>query len=349
MSNLISEELIKVIKNNSYEKPDFIVEDLETIDFKEKNGSIVIDRTYQRNFIQNEKSISRYVESVFLGLIIPEIQVYENYEMGYREIIDGQQRILSLLKFLRGECKLRGLTYLKTLNGMSFKDLPKELQAIYRQFGVNMRVAKNPNANYKYLLFERLNLGSKPLNQQEVRNCVFKDNEILKMTRALSNNEDIVRLFEEICRVKNERFLRDELIINILSIIHGDMSLSRTMLKDRVNEYLVSTEKLTKLEAEEIFTEFLDLVELILTSFSTDMFDTYMLKKSTVESIFVALYKIKDKEKIKANAEIIEIAITDALKSGKYSESMSVGESQSNKEVLKRVNIVLKAIEEILD
>ena len=122
MSNLITEELIRKIKNNNYEKPDFIVEDIETIDFKEKNGSLIIDRSYQRNFIQTDKNISKYVESIFLGLVIPEIQVYENYEMGYREIIDGQQRTLSLLSFLRGECKLKGLTYLKALNGMYFKD-----------------------------------------------------------------------------------------------------------------------------------------------------------------------------------------------------------------------------------
>lgn len=69
----ITNELIKTIKKNSYEKPDFIVEDIGTIDFKEKNGSLVIDRSYQRNFIQTDKNISKYVESVFLGLVIPEI------------------------------------------------------------------------------------------------------------------------------------------------------------------------------------------------------------------------------------------------------------------------------------
>ena len=347
MTLQITNELIKTIKKNSYEKPDFIVEDIGTIDFKEKNGSLVIDRSYQRNFIQTDKNISKYVESVFLGLVIPEIQVYENYESGYREIIDGQQRVLSLLKFLRGECKLKGLTYLTVLNGMYFKDLPQELQTIYKQFGVNMRVAKNPNADYKYLLFERLNVGSKPLNQQEVRNSVFKDNEILKMTRKLSGNEDIVRMFGEIGSIKNDRFLRDELIINILSIVYGDMSLGRTLMKDRVNEYLMNTNNMTKLEVEEIFTEFLDITELLL-KFDSSIFNVYAIKKSTLESIYVAMFNIKDRDKIKLNAKDVENAIVKALKSQEYFDSMSLGESQSNKEVLRRASIVLKEIKSVI-
>lgn len=347
MTLQITNELIKTIKKNSYEKPDFIVEDIGTIDFKEKNGSLVIDRSYQRNFIQTDKNISKYVESVFLGLVIPEIQVYENYESGYREIIDGQQRVLSLLKFLRGECKLKGLTYLTVLNGMYFKDLPQELQTIYKQFGVNMRVAKNPNADYKYLLFERLNVGSKPLNQQEVRNSVFKDNEILKMTRKLSGNEDIVRMFGEIGSIKNDRFLRDELIINILSIVYGDMSLGRTLMKDRVNEYLMNTNNMTKLEVEEIFTEFLDITELLL-KFDSSIFNVYAIKKSTLESIYVAMFNIKDRDKIKLNAKDVENAIVKALKSQEYFDSISLGESQSNKEVLRRASIVLKEIKSVI-
>lgn len=350
MNNLISEELIQKIKQNSFEKPDFIVEDIETIDFKERNGSLVIDRTYQRNFLQNEKDVSRYAESVFLGLIIPEIQVYENYEKGYREIVDGQQRVLSLLSFLRGECKLRGLKYLTKLNGMYFKDLPPELQSVYKQFGVNMRVAKNPNGDYKYLLFERLNLGSKALNQQEIRNCVFKDNELLKLTKHISaNNKDIIRLFEELCRLKNERFLRDEHILNILALMHGDTSKLRTSLKDRVNEYMLKTNDLTKQEAEEILNELLELVELCLSSFTDNLYNAYLARKSVLESVLLALYKFNNNEFIKNNAEIVEVAMSEALESYEYFSSMSLGESQSNKEVAKRALIVLKAIESCVD
>ena len=349
MSKEIKAELIERIKKNSYEKPDFIVEDLETLDFKERNGSIVIDYSYQRNFIQSEKSVSKYVESVFLGLIIPEIQIYDNQEKGYREIIDGQQRLLSLLKFLRGEYKLRGLTHLTVLNGMRFKDLPQELQTIYKQFCVNMRVAKNPSEDYKYLLFERLNVGSKPLNQQEVRNCVFKNNPILKMTRKISNNESIVQLFEEIGRVKNNRFLRDEFIIGILSIRYGDLSLRATLMKNRINDYLMSTNNMPQEEVETIFTELFDIVELLITKFDLEtIIEDFLFRKSIIEAVIVAMWKVEDKTKLEDNVKDIEMAILEALHSEEFNDSIATGESQSNKEVIRRVNLVLNGINKVI-
>lgn len=349
MSKEIKAELIERIKKNSYEKPDFIVEDLETLDFKERNGSIVIDYSYQRNFIQSQNSVSKYVESVFLGLIIPEIQIYDNQEKGYREIIDGQQRLLSLLKFLRGEYKLRGLTHLTVLNGMRFKDLPQELQTTYKQFCVNMRVAKNPSEDYKYLLFERLNVGSKPLNQQEVRNCVFKNNPILKMTRKISNNESIVQLFEEIGRVKNNRFLRDEFIVGILSIRYGDLSLRATLMKNRINDYLMSTNNMPQEEVETIFTELFDIVELLITKFDLEtIIEDFLFRKSIIEAVIVAMWKVEDKTKLEDNVKDIEMAILEALHSEEFNDSIATGESQSNKEVIRRVNLVLNEINKVI-
>ena len=349
MSKEIKAELIERIKKNSYEKPDFIVEDLETLDFKERNGSIVIDYSYQRNFIQSEKSVSKYVESVFLGLIIPEIQIYDNQEKGYREIIDGQQRLLSLLKFLRGEYKLRGLTHLTVLNGMRFKDLPQELQTIYKQFCVNMRVAKNPSEDYKYLLFERLNVGSKPLNQQEVRNCVFKNNPILKMTRKVSNNESIVQLFEEIGRIKNNRFLRDEFIVGVLAIRYGDLNLRTTMMKNRINEYLISTNNISEEEVNNIFTELFDIVELLISKFDLEtIVEDFLVRKSVLEAIVVAMWKVEDKSKLEDNVKDVEIAILEALHSEEFNDSIAAGESQSNKEVIRRVNLVLNEINKVI-
>ena len=328
MSKEIKAELIERIKKNSYEKPDFIVEDLETLDFKERNGSIVIDYSYQRNFIQSQNSVSKYVESVFLGLIIPEIQIYDNQEKGYREIIDGQQRLLSLLKFLRGEYKLRGLTHLTVLNGMRFKDLPQELQTIYKQFCVNMRVA---------------------LNQQEVRNCVFKNNPILKMTRKISNNESIVQLFEEIGRVKNNRFLRDEFIIGILSIRYGDLSLRATLMKNRINDYLMSTNNMPQEEVETIFTELFDIVELLITKFDLEtIIEDFLFRKSIIEAVIVAMWKVEDKTKLEDNVKDIEMAILEALHSEEFNDSIATGESQSNKEVIRRVNLVLNEINKVI-
>ena len=349
MSKKVKLELIERIKKNSYEKPDFIIEDLETLNFKEKNGSLVIDYSYQRNYIQSQVSASKYVESVFLGLVIPEIQVYENKEKGYREIIDGQQRLLSLLKFLRNEYKLKGLTHLTVLNGMKFKDLPEELQTIFKQHCINMRVAKNPTEDYKYLLFERLNVGSKPLNQQEVRNCVFKDNPILKMTRSITNQESILKLFEETGRIKNDRFLRDEFILGLFAARFGDLTLRTTLLKNRINEYLLSTNDISQDKVEEVFEEFFDIVELLNDKYDLPtILEGFLFRKSVLEAVIVAMWRVEDKNKLEEKAQDLELVILETINSEEFSDSIAAGESHSNKEVINRVELMLREINKVI-
>lgn len=348
--NRVSIELIDMIKKNNYEKPDFIVEDLETINFKERNGNLVVDYSYQRNFIQNQISASRYVESVFLGLIIPEIQVYENKEKGYREIIDGQQRILSLLKFLRNEYKLRGLTYLTILNGKRFKDLPPQLQNVFRQFCINMRVAKNPSENYNYLLFERLNVGSKPLNQQEVRNCVFKDNPILKKTRKITDIESVVELIENIGRIGNKRFHRDEFILSVLAARFGDLSKNSRLLKNRINDYLISTNEISEDETIRIFTEFLDIVDMLNNYYDlASIFEGILVRKSTLEAIIISMWLINDNKKLIDNVDAVELAILDVISLDEYKDSISTGSSQSNKMVALRIELMLNGIRQAIN
>lgn len=338
-------DIVEIIKKNNYERPDFIVEDIETLDFKEKNGSIIIDYSYQRNYIQSEANASEYVESVLLGLIVPEIQVYENKELGYREVIDGQQRLLSLLKFFRNEYKLKGLTYLSALNGFKFSDLPEELQVVFKQFCLNLRVAKNPTDNYKYLLFERLNVGSKPLNQQEIRNCVYKDHPILKLTRKISNQESIVELIGNVGRIKNDRFLRDEFVIGVLAAKFGDFSTKGKTLKHRINDFLDATTDIELSKVEDMFHEFFDIVELLNEKYMLNniLFD-FMVRKSILEAIIVAMWNIKDKSILEEKIKPIERAIITAINAPGFKESMDAGESQSNCRVEFRIKYMLREI-----
>ena len=58
---------INFIKESTRISPKSSCEDIDTLNYKEKSGSIIIDYSYQRNFIQTHESASAYVESIFLG------------------------------------------------------------------------------------------------------------------------------------------------------------------------------------------------------------------------------------------------------------------------------------------
>ena len=62
-------------------------------------GSIVIPR-YQRNYVWDKKRASKLVESLILGLPIPQLFLYQERKNKY-SILDGQQRLLTVYFFYR--------------------------------------------------------------------------------------------------------------------------------------------------------------------------------------------------------------------------------------------------------
>src|SRR5436190_1903675 len=64
-----------------------------------KNAELVIQPEYQRLFRWSDDQKSRLVESILLELPIPQIFVIEN-ESGVLELIDGLQRVSSVIQFM---------------------------------------------------------------------------------------------------------------------------------------------------------------------------------------------------------------------------------------------------------
>ena len=56
--------------------------------------------TFQRNYVWDRKRASRFIESLILGLPIPQIFLYQVDRNKY-SIIDGQQRLLTVYFFIK--------------------------------------------------------------------------------------------------------------------------------------------------------------------------------------------------------------------------------------------------------
>lgn len=160
-------------------------------------GELVIKPPFQRLFRWDVHQKSKLVESIFLGIPIPPIFVFET-EGAKWELIDGLQRISTILEFmglLRDEdtrqllspSYLEGTRYIPSLRNVVWQrdkvitDLPeseqtalsKEQQFFFRRAKLNVQILKRPSdAHTKYDLFQRLNRGGTQANAQEVRNCV---------------------------------------------------------------------------------------------------------------------------------------------------------------------------------
>lgn len=139
---------------------------------------IELSPDFQRNFIWDETRQSRLIESIFLGLPLPSIYLSQ-YKDGRLTIVDGLQRIMTIRRFLNDKLRLSNLEYLDDCNGKTYSQLKDYFSPLrIRRFGQTQIMCfvidyRSPN-KLKYDLFRRLNTGGKPLNNQEIRNCLSR-------------------------------------------------------------------------------------------------------------------------------------------------------------------------------
>jgi hypothetical protein len=152
-----------------------------------ENQELIIKPDYQRLFRWSPTQKSRFIESILLGFPTPAIFVAED-ERGIWELMDGLQRISSVLEFIgvlkdpdgqlmppstlvRAGHKPR----LPSIEGVLFNQLSLQARLSIKRAGCRVEVIKVGSfASMKYEVFERLNTGGSTLTPQEVRNCIFR-------------------------------------------------------------------------------------------------------------------------------------------------------------------------------
>lgn len=139
---------------------------------------IELSPDFQRNFIWDNTRQSRLIESIFLGLPLPSIYLSQ-YKDGRLTIVDGLQRIMTIRRFLENKLRLNNLEYITECNGKTYDQLKNVFSPLrLRRFGQTQIMCfvidyRSPN-KLKFDLFRRLNTGGKPLNNQEIRNCLSR-------------------------------------------------------------------------------------------------------------------------------------------------------------------------------
>jgi hypothetical protein len=236
---------------------------------------IEIRADFQRQYVWKNKALikSRLIESVLLGVPIPEIYVAE-LPNGREVVIDGQQRLLTFHGFKNNQFALKGLTVLKELNGYRFKDLSNkedpylkklieavgDLQDKFLDRSIRItKILKESHSDIKFEIFERLNRGSVKLNDQELRNCIFRGN-FNDLLKELSSNKDFLK--RQGLEENHERMLDRERILRFFALCDKTERNYKAPLKKFLNEYMAEKQNISDKELEqkrELFKKCLDL------------------------------------------------------------------------------------------
>lgn len=150
------------------------------------SGHLTIQPEYQRNYLYSEKNGAKEVaviDSVLkqypLGLLY-----FNRLSDGQLEVLDGQQRITSIGRFLIGKFSIMidGIPY-------KFRSLPEDKRQLIEQTRLIAYVCEGSESEIKEW-FKIINMGGVKINDQETRNAIYSGPFVTAARKEFSNKED---------------------------------------------------------------------------------------------------------------------------------------------------------------
>ena len=148
-------------------------------------GKLTIQPEYQRNYIYADgKKDVAVIESVIKGYPLGLIY-FNKTSNGQFEVLDGQQRITSIGRFLRNKFAL------KDVHGMEqyFSGLASDLQNTILKTKLLIYECEGSETEIKEW-FRTVNIAGIPLNEQELLNAIYSGAFVTKAKEVFSNSQN---------------------------------------------------------------------------------------------------------------------------------------------------------------
>lgn len=153
-----------------------------------KQGRIIVDPEWQRNYVWDKPRASKLIESFLLDIPVPVVYLNKTADGKY-EVIDGLQRLTSVFDFFDNKYALQRLDVRTELNGKKYQGLPEQDQRKLEDVTLRSFELKHGSRDIQFIVFERLNTGGIKLNDMEIRNCLYRG-ALNDLVKDLASNSD---------------------------------------------------------------------------------------------------------------------------------------------------------------
>lgn len=131
------------------------------------DGMLNIRPKYQREFVYSPKQQEEVINSIFKGFPLNVMYWVKNDDESF-ELLDGQQRTLSICSFAEGEMFI-------TLDGRTkdYGSLTDDQKSLFLDYPLQIYICENGTDSEKLDWFEIINIAGEKLTKQELRNAVY--------------------------------------------------------------------------------------------------------------------------------------------------------------------------------
>lgn len=159
------------------------------------NNELEVKPPFQRNPVWVNRQKSYLIDTILNKYPIPEIYMQETVDENGKAkyiIVDGQQRIRSVLDFIFGSFALDE-TDSPQFEGAYFKDLSAMQKKDFYQYNFVVRILPNISDKELRAIFQRLNKNVVALNKQELRQATYSG-PFIKVMNQISDKEAFCKI-----------------------------------------------------------------------------------------------------------------------------------------------------------
>lgn len=279
----------------------------------QSSGKLELQPDFQRDVVWKPDDQSRFIDSLVKQLPIPSMCFSLDYKTQNWKVIDGLQRMSSIVKFLSNtDWRLASLPDIHpSLRGKRNSDLREgdlEQRRLYtRVEDVSIPVTvircdytQRSHMLYLFTIFHRLNSGGVRLTNQEIRNCIYSGafNDALK---SFDHSDLNWKLVKKRVWGSMDRFRSVEVLLRVLAF--GD---TRETYDGNLAKFLNSYmhERMGSSGVADALNQVLELMavkaRVVLASAASTK-----LPLMIIEALLVALYVHRDSLASRTDAELI--------------------------------------------
>lgn len=200
-----------------------------------RNRVLVVNSDYQRGGgLWPPAAKSYFIDTILREFPFPKVYFHERVDKATkkpkREIVDGQQRISTIVDFVDGKFALGRNA--REYSGARFDDLPDEVQDQLWAYTISVDVIRNADRSEILQMFRRMNAYTLPLNESEKRHSEFfgefKDwvNSVLDREGRILNEWNVLTSRQTV-RMQDAEFIADV----ALAVDEGVISTSPAKLR----------------------------------------------------------------------------------------------------------------------
>ena len=292
---------------------------------------------YQRNFVWDDKGtekMSKFIESILLDLPIPYLFFADDSETGKLEIVDGSQRVRTLVKFYNNEFELTDLDVLDLFNGFKFEDLSESRQRRFlRKTLRSIELTEKASSDVRRDLFARINTKPYDLLPMEIRKGLY-DGVFIDFLIECANSA----LFNNLCPISKEKMNRrenEELILRFFAYTDNYHNFVHSV-EDFLDEYLKNKHE-NGFDLPKLKTQFENMLAFVEANFEFG-FRKSRNAKSTPRGRFEAIavgVALAQKEKSELNTNI-----RDWIDSAEFKEKTTSDAANNKSKLTERIEFV---------